>query len=370
MSETPEIPGSGYRTGEALLRAGDIAGAITAFRGHLAASPDDALGWFALGSALFFAQRWEETRAAYARAAAIDRAYTLGGLLRPGDVETALDPAPFLGQLPEMSMIIPPAHSGPLAVVGCDSAYFLDFGAALALSMDKAAPGWGLHLHLIAPTTPALDLLERLIGGLRAITLSFSLEHLPPALRAPEAQRTYLACLRFMRLPAILDEQQARAGRVPVVVLDADSLMCKPLLGPDDWRPPGPEGGWRAGWDVALKDSGLFPLGPLWRYSASCVGLAPTDEARAFAAHVATLLARQALTVNGLGWMIDQFALAVAIAARQTQSPAFRLGDWPDRLYRLYENPPDAALWSFCSQSKYDDRLYRDMVRLLLAEMG
>jgi hypothetical protein len=345
------------------MTKGDAPGAIARFEVGTEAFPDDGELWFALGSALFMGGEMDGARGAYARAAALDDRYAIGTMMRAGDTTRLLDAAPWMARLPGFEMRFPPAGGRPLVLLSCDPIYFRALGRAMALSVDRAAPGWDLHLHLANPDGETLGLVEGLAARLTSARLSLSWEVVPQAADGSRGARTWLASMRYLRLPAIMDRMEAPA---PIVVIDADSVMRRPLDPLADWDATK---GWAEPWDLALNHQGWFPMGPLWRFHGACVGLAPTPAARAYAGQVQALLARQALVPGGMIWMVDQYALAIAHETLRTVDPGFRRTDWSRTTFRPDRSDADLALWSMGAERKSRDGAYRAAVDALLADL-
>ncbi len=349
--------------GAALMAAGRAAEAVDHFERAVKGAPEDGGLSFALGSALFMAGNMDAARGAYARAASLDDRYHIGTMMRVGDTTRLLDAGPWMARLPGMEMRFPPPGGRPLVFLACDPIYFRDLGRAMALSVDRNAPGWDVHVHLANPDGPSLGLVEGLAGALCSARLSLSWEVVPQAADGSMGARTWLASMRYLRLPDLMDRMEMPS---PIVIVDADSVMRAPLPPVDGWKP---ESGWLAPWDIALNDQGWFPMGPLWRFHGACVGVAPTPAARAFAGQVQALLARQALTPGGMIWMVDQYALSIAHQAMITLDPTYRRADWPREAFRPDLAEEGLALWSMGAHRKKENPDYRREVARFLADL-
>ncbi|MCF8483280.1 MAG: hypothetical protein K9H25_22890 [Rhodospirillum sp.] len=345
------------------MATGRAVEAVDHFERAVKTAPDDGELSFALGSALFMAGDMDGARGAYARAASLDDKYHIGTMLRVGDTTRLLDDGAWMARLPGMEMRFPPPGGRPLVFLACDPLYFRDLGRAMALSVDRNAPGWDIHIHLANPDGPTLDLVEALDRALRSARLSLSWEVVPQAADGSMGARTWLASMRYLRLPDLMDRMETPG---PIVIVDADSVMWTPLPPVDGWTP---EGGWTIPWDIALNEQGWFPMGPLWRFHGACVGVAPTPAARAFVGQVRAVLARQALTPGGMIWMVDQYALAIAHHAMTTLDPTYRRADWPTQAFQPDRADAGLALWSMGAHRKNQNHVYRREVARLLAEM-
>jgi hypothetical protein len=344
-----------YRQGEMALRRGEPSTARPLFQRHLSLQPDDALGWFALGSTSFFERNWSAARDAWSRAAELNRDYTIGTLFSPDDIRPFPTAPP---KSPALSLGSEPAHGRVTVLLACDRAYFQSFGAALVLSVGEVRPDWRVHLHLANPTHEDISLLERILALVPGLGLSLSHEVLRPEFPTDQARWTYLASMRFLHLSAILDSLENPG---PLLILDADSLFRRSPRALADW---GPGSTWTQDWDVTVDDSGLFPLGPLWRYWAACICIAPTKEGRTFANHLSSLTARYLAKPGGLTWMADQFSLSVSLAACE-ENPGFRSAPWPGIDVRPYVSDPTLALWSLGAPEKFTDPRFTGEIKRL-----
>ncbi|MFQ5766106.1 MAG: tetratricopeptide repeat protein, partial [Rhodospirillales bacterium] len=209
--------------GIALYGLGEADQAYEIFEKTLAADPDDAIALAATGAILFERGEFEEAGRRLRRAADVDERFDYGRACLLGDEFRArTGPAAFghaLAELPEMAGDTPdPEGAGPVIMTSCDHPYFREFGRALALSVDRHAPGSDLHLHVINPEPSFAGELEALRERLPSTALSVTTE------TAPAAGLLYYPVVRFIRLGQILERTER-----DFLHLDADSLIRGPL---------------------------------------------------------------------------------------------------------------------------------------------
>jgi hypothetical protein len=108
-----------------------------------------------------------------------------------------------------------PTH--PCVFAASDSDYFIEHAPAFVYSADDA--NMIVHLHIINPTTKALELLDVLKSTTKnTLTCTFHNSVLP---ESSQAKRTLYACVRFLVLPLILESASK------VMTLDIDCLTMQ-----------------------------------------------------------------------------------------------------------------------------------------------
>lgn len=105
----------------------------------------------------------------------------------------------------------------------CDSSY-LGYAVSLIRSLDVFSPGFQFLLHIVNPSEVDMERLKQLSLTLTATQLSVSVEYSDLSCLTQDQQRTYYACVRFIRLSELLSELN-----MPILCLDADSLIVNPI---------------------------------------------------------------------------------------------------------------------------------------------
>ncbi|MGB0694092.1 MAG: hypothetical protein ACPGOY_00485 [Rhodospirillaceae bacterium] len=356
--------GSTLGKARAAMLRGDFAAALEAFQSASDADEGDGSAAFGVASASFFLGAWDDAERWFLLAKRLDPTFQVTAGFRANDV-TQLQPAPSHDALSPLE-IRPAANDPerPMVLVACDEAYCRYYALPLLLSLASLAPGWGAHLHIVDPNAQSIETVEALAKATPGLALSLSwefagLDALPQALVKP-----YLASARFLRLPALLD---ALALKVPLVILDADALINRDpaslLSGARDAF------GAQNGWDWALHETGYFGHGPLMHHWAACVGIAPGQRAKQAADHLAAVLQRAFAEQTG-HWMIDQFALLVAMRAAQENIQGFQLHPWPETVFRPDRSDPEMAVWSFGAARKKTDPVFREAALKWFTQLG
>ena len=134
--------------------------------------------------------------------------------------------AAILGRLGRLEGGLPPANPAGIVFASCDDRYFRPYALHLARSALRFSPAQGCHLHLVDPSAGTLRLAEALRSrGRTAGRFSYSFERTATAADPVRAgQVRYIICTRFARVWQLL-----LATGSPVVALDADSLVRRPL---------------------------------------------------------------------------------------------------------------------------------------------
>ena len=233
-----------------------------------------------------------------------------------------------LGELP----------SWPVVFAACDSQYFACHAEAFVYSCEKA--GKDVHIHVHKPTQEVINLtcLLNATTNIR-LTVSHSDFKIPTE---PEAYRTYMACLRFLILPTILNY----AG--DVLTLDIDSIVVNDFEWPD------------------RKKIGYFPRDPLpgttgfeniaTRVAAGALFVSKECEHGVdFSNALAT-----AITKNEPQWFLDQWAILMCV--QDLKVPGIGVTDDMfthfDNSFLDWDFKPDTKIWSGKGDRKYDDEKY------------
>ena len=346
VDEAPDQPFRRITLGNAYRRQHRGSAAEAAYRHAMTGEPDlDAIVLSRLAVLLLAQDRSNDADELYLQAVA----------RHPGR-ESVMRYAPSFFDLlqsqpsPEAPADLPhqPAGEGLVIFVACDGAYFDRFISAL---LHSAVRNLGtrccFHLHVMNPpadVTARLAHFEALLGH---PGISLSTEQVAP-LGDP---RTCYACARFRLLPHLL-----RRYRRPILMLDADLIVLRPLTGLLDSA---------AGHDGALVMSETAAFEP-WNWLWADVVLAqPTDGAEAFFTLVARYI-EYFLKQGEARWFLDQIALAACWLA--TRPRLLRL---PRDVHRLELSfidgvdvaPPESVLFWSAHASTVDTALTVDMPR-------
>jgi len=242
--------------------------------------------------------------------------------------------------LPHLAGIMPAPGSKPIVFAGCDSAYAIEHAVPLLHSL--AANGGGniaAHVHVVNPSTEAEEALARAAAHLSPrldVTSTWEtvdLDRAPPVARA-----AYYASCRFVRAVQVMDV----AAR-PVLVLDADSIVRRPL-------------------DIAAMADGVEAAlflrpdhPPHMAVAAGAVLFTPAgaDFSHSVAATIAAYLAAFLDGQGELGWYFDQAALA---AVNEGRRPTLRvLG--PEFMDWTFQ--ADSVVWTGKGPRKHAPNAYR-----------
>ena len=185
--------------------------------------------------------------------------------------------------------------TSPVVYAACDSKYFMEHAAPFIYSANDI--GKDVHIHICNPTEDVwtksiilnADTDVRVTYTANDINLNTAGDHQGPV--APEAERTYYACLRFLYLQDIV----LKASKV--MALDIDCLLMRPF-------------------DFPTTAIGYFPRDPLpdtagWEQKGTRVAAGIfyiEDHAHAVASQIGNRI--------GLGpfnWFLDQIALAEVV---------------------------------------------------------
>lgn len=253
------------------------------------------------------------------------------------------------GALPE------PADPSDLVLfVGCDSVYAVRHAMPLAYSLDDAAPGRRLHLHVVNPADGLDDALAALDEDLPETVLSVTTETVDLSGYDAVGRCSYYAAIRFVRAFQIMEA--APAG---YLLLDADSLIRRP---PDEAAKA-----LEAGADLGLMIDEAMPAH--MRIKAGGVLIAPTEAGRKFLAAVAANVYAH-LQAGTAPWFLDQTVLWQVWQAMQDDAPprTHRFSDgfldwafgedgvvWTGKGERKHADPAFAAL-----ADRYRERFGRE----------
>lgn len=331
-----------YDEGVELASAGACGAALAAFDRSLALSPGNAGTLFQKGFCLADLGRHAEAAACFHQAAANPR-YAVGRTF-------SVDPA-FFHRLRAEGLAAPVAALAPAewltdarpgaddlcVYASCDANYLATFGPAFLASLAETTPGVFVHLHLVDPP-PGIDaVLCKMVAAVDGMGIGLTAERPDFAGRDPDYIRTYLASIRFVRLPAVL----AAYGR-PVFACDIDVVFRRDLraaLGP------------YAAAGLVIRDVGRNELGPFNRYSAAALWLRP-DAAQAFAADLAMYLAHF-LALGQSHWLLDQAALFACLAHARGEG-TLRPATF-DPLLMSTDLDDAAAIWTVGGNTKYSN---------------
>lgn len=191
--------------------------------------------------------------------------------------------------------------------LGCDPAYFRKFAYALLNSIrTNCKPDFAVHLHLVNPDA-GCEAEARAVAASLAID-EFFITCEDAHFADLQAQKTYYACARFLRFPALL-----KAYRRPVWLLDLDQLVVSDpqALVLVAGEAPAP--------DVALVRFDSARAGPWDRFSATAVFAGATPAASLFVERVAAYVAFF-LEQGAHEWFLDQLGLFTACAQAENHA--------------------------------------------------
>lgn len=117
-----------------------------------------------------------------------------------------------------------PRCEGPLLFAVCDPTYFYLHAEALMASINENAPHTALHLHLYDPRKDQFDEMERLAQKFSDVNLSYTWEESDLSSLDEEKRVVYYQSVRFIRVYCAL-----KSSRIPIIVLDIDSLIRGPV---------------------------------------------------------------------------------------------------------------------------------------------
>ncbi len=183
--------------------------------------------------------------------------------------------------------------------LSCDPDYFRTFAYALLNSIcTHCADAFAVHLHIVNPD-------QAIFGDIDALARNLSLDqlfvtHEQVRIDDPAGMKTYYACARFLRFPALL-----RAYARPIWMLDLDQLVVADIRGVQLGGQGEP--------DIALIRWHPTRSDPWGHLSASAVYARPSEAAIEFLERAAAYIARFLLERKAV-WFLDQLALFAACA--------------------------------------------------------
>ncbi|MCW2249487.1 hypothetical protein M2352_005170 [Azospirillum fermentarium] len=253
----------------------------------------------------------------------------------------------------------PPAPTDDFTLlVSVDSVYFRKFALAQAINLHRLGSQVRVHYHIINPdsTIPALvTALQERVPGLK---LGFSYVK---GVDLGASNNVYYACARLLVARTLMERYNSN-----IVITDADVLFRV--------RP-----------ETLLADTAGHDLGTIKylgepmcnRYNASFFAIRRTLPGTYFLRVMEEFL--QTTFERGLLWMIDQIALYYC---EQRVAAVTRGGlktlHWPESvvaihhypLSSLWEDHPDAPIWSGATLAKWRDTHYTRYRNELLRDAG
>lgn len=234
-----------------------------------------------------------------------------------------------------------------LVFSACDSRY-LGYAVSLIRSLDVFSPGFQFLLHIVNPDEIDIARLKQLPSLLTATRLSVSFEYTDLSSLTSEQQRTYYACVRFLRLAELLPVID-----VPVLCLDADSLIVNPI-------------------DLNFSDKAHAQLCLIRRDTQGQVSeslsvangsiwLTPTAGVSNLVANVAQEIGK-AFANRSAAWYLDQVAMG-----RQIKSPEHRKIAIFNikRKYADWDFHETSIVWAGKGSRKHENLRYFLLQRLL-----
>lgn len=234
-------------------------------------------------------------------------------------------PAAFRDWFPmaaDAAILRPPARGGGLVYLcGADSRYFMAFGAEVLAALARHGGGARFHVHLVDPTPPCLDLLDRLAAR-GSVAVSATAEYRP----AVADLRAYYSVSRFFAQRWL---QAEGVGRV--LLADVDMMPCGDLGGMDDGAA-----------DLALLRGRL----PLYRFPWAAVRagalLAGTAQGAGTFLQILCRTIEREFDRQATGlWGIDQNALFVASNYLDSLSHGLRIGNLREAFPNLIQGIAD-----------------------------
>lgn len=364
--------------GACRLKVGRLEEAERSLREAVRLKPDLLAPWLGLATALHGLRRFDEALDVLDRAEAANagdhqidtrRGCTLAALGRyeaaqavferaaahaPGFIYPRLvrfDRGTFdaIGDVPQPDEAPVLAHRGAsgaavdrVVLVSCNPPYARKYGIPFLRSYaEHRRAGELLHVHVPDPDATVVRELVEAADGAGLSALALTTEESPYPAGAEARRRAYYACARLMHLPRWLDQY-----RVPVLVLDVDYIVERPL-----------DGLFEAADESDLALNARRPIDSPWLDVIANVILArPTPAAHRYLRAVAGYV-RGVLDREHKAWLVDQAALfctlklferfsrapAIAWLPQAHESGLFHIGHVYDHLledprYRRYAN--------------------------------
>lgn len=110
-----------------------------------------------------------------------------------------------------------------IVLAGCDPRYFRDFALPFATSLERnGALDCAVELQMLGPDPWIGEEVDALRAAVPSLPVKWHGVAIPRVASGVEGEavHTWCACLRFLRLPALLEQH-----RIPVLVLDLDLLV-------------------------------------------------------------------------------------------------------------------------------------------------
>jgi len=220
-----------------------------------------------------------------------------------------------------------------------DAGYFEQYAIPLVKSIAEHDPSVAVHIHIVNPAATTVALAAQATAASPGLALRITAEtaHLPTT----NAVAMCCSCVRFIRL---LQFMEADAARLPYLVIDADSLLRRPLPKMQDLLGQS---------DVGVR---IFEHEPAWqRYCAASVAVRHTDSGMSFLRYVAWYIWTH-LAIDRGRWFLDQVALFQA--AKRT-----KINPLPKAMCDI-EDTPDTILLTAAGLEKLDPATRFNQLRL------
>ena len=346
LSLKPDFAEAHTNLGIVRYQAADGDPAMACFRAALDHRPDYALALCGLGSLHFERREFAEAEARLRAAARADKGYAFAAACHL-DIEYAArtgartcdaliaEAAPVSGAWPAAD------GDGFVVMTACDPAYFRDYGHALALSLDRCAPGRSLHVHLFDADAAAAVEIESLGARLDATDLTVTWE-------AGRTGRAYYVTMRFVRLHQLVEA----CGRA-VLAIDTDSLFRADIA---------PIGEAMRVHDVAVPTR-FSNVQIHLKLLGGALYVGDSAPARLFLRRLAayTLSCHRD---GALGWYLDQLAIYVIYRMTQFAGEPITLFDLPAAFFD-HALGDDALVWTGKGDRKSDGLFWRARGRVL-----
>lgn len=286
--------------GNALRRLDRLDEAEAAYRSALAASGGSPFAARRLACLLAITGRCDQADGYFQASAAIglspDRVLRLSKRFFD---ELAAEAPAVKARLPQLERL-PAATSRDLVfVLSCDPGYFRKFAFAAVNSIRQhCTVDFVIHFHIVDPDDAIAADIAALRDRLGLAEVNTSYETAPDG--DDWSKRTWYACARFVRLPALL-----RAYGKPVWLLDLDQIVVGDVVNCVATPPGEPDA------DIAMVRWHSTRWEPWEYFWASAVYAAHTPAALAFLDHAANYVAHH-LVAGRPVWFLDQIALFAA----------------------------------------------------------
>ncbi len=264
---------------------------------EIAAGSRRASAWADLGCVAIAESDWERAEDCFARLRTGPKRSSADFYAFGRDFHRALDTmtdADIVGGLPPIQRLSAPAFQSEVTVfIGCDPVYFMRFALPFIRQLETAKLPLDLHVHLLDGTPESWTEARQALEHLNSLRVTLTAEASNAAAQGPAHARLYYHAVRYIRM----FEELARTRR-PMWVMDADVTLL---------RDPRAFLASLNGHDVAVSTR-PHEFSPGLKITATCVGLAPTEQGLAFARRVAAYIAHWKER-GTWGWGVDQAAL-------------------------------------------------------------